>query len=34
MSSNSVIPEHDGIGLPFDAGLDIPTFVDVVVQEF
>jgi hypothetical protein len=33
MCGDSVVPENDGVGLPFDAGLVIRALVDVVVQE-
>lgn len=33
MSSNSVVPDDDGVWLPLDTGLVVNTLVDVVVEE-
>lgn len=34
MSSDSVVPKDDGVGLPFDTSLNVGTLVDVVKQKF
>lgn len=33
MRGDPVVPENDSVWLPLDAGLNISTLVDVVVQE-
>lgn len=34
MSSDSIVPKDDGVGLPFDTSLEVGALVDVVKQEF
>ena len=33
MGRNTIIPENDGVRCPLNSGLDIATFVDMVIEE-